>query len=284
MQQVFGDYRLKMAEERKRAAKAGFVAAAEGVIDVDSPSSKATVVDNSTFLSPNRSDAVGGTRQDGEECPAQGVPSLEAAQAVLTETKESTGKETKPIAGAGESSKKKKKKKCQPSKVEPSVSVNGESKHPGKGTLDQAETCQQSEEQLKREVDWCVEQLELGLKTQKSTPKQKDEALRAIKTLRSGKAALPKKRQIMRAMFGDYRTKMAEERRKQLKLMQAASAAARITEVTEDTLKKSSQVFRKSAEATRRGQTQSSSTCPGTASPCSFVLTPSQEVFCFNFF
>lgn len=59
----------------------GFVAAAEGVIDVDSPSSKATVVDNSTFLSPNRSDAVGGTRQDGEECPAQGVPSLEAAQA-----------------------------------------------------------------------------------------------------------------------------------------------------------------------------------------------------------
>lgn len=31
---------------------------------------------------------------------------------------------------------------------------------------------QQSDDQLWKEVDWCVEQLELGLKTQKSTPKQ----------------------------------------------------------------------------------------------------------------
>ncbi|KAJ6657629.1 hypothetical protein lerEdw1_002346 [Lerista edwardsae] len=198
----------------------GFVAAAENATEGDSPSSKTTTLENSTCPNPDRPDAMGGTRRGGKECPKQGIPPLETPHTVLMETKESTGKEGKLAAGAGDSSKKKKRKKRQPSKVEPSGSANGDSKHPGKGALDQAEPCQPSDEQLKREVDWCVEQLELGLKTQKSTPKQKDEALRAVKTLRSGKAALAKKRQVMRAMFGDYRTKMAEERRKQLKLMQ----------------------------------------------------------------
>lgn len=47
-----------------------------------------------------------------------------------------------------------------------------------------------------------------------------EEALRAIKTLRNGKAPLVKKRQLMRAMFGDYRKKMEEERCKELKLME----------------------------------------------------------------
>uniref|UniRef100_A0A669PL93 Uncharacterized protein n=1 Tax=Phasianus colchicus TaxID=9054 RepID=A0A669PL93_PHACC len=78
---------------------------------------------------------------------------------------------------------------------------------------------EQSDDQLQKEVDWCVEQLEIGLKTQKSTPKQVEEALRAIKTLRSDKAPLVKKRQIMRTIFGDYRKKMEEELCKQLKLM-----------------------------------------------------------------
>uniref|UniRef100_A0A8C9FQ68 Uncharacterized protein n=1 Tax=Pavo cristatus TaxID=9049 RepID=A0A8C9FQ68_PAVCR len=79
--------------------------------------------------------------------------------------------------------------------------------------------CLLSDDQLQKEVDWCVEQLEIGLKTQKSTPKQAEEALRAIKALRSDKAPLVKKRQIMRAIFGDYRKKMEEELCKQLKLM-----------------------------------------------------------------
>lgn len=48
-----------------------------------------------------------------------------------------------------------------------------------------------------------------------------DEALRAIKTLCSDKAPLVKKRQLMRAMFGDYRKKMEEELCKELKLMEA---------------------------------------------------------------
>lgn len=47
-----------------------------------------------------------------------------------------------------------------------------------------------------------------------------EEARRAIKTLRNEKAPLVKKRQLMRAMFGDYRKKMEEEWCKELKLME----------------------------------------------------------------
>ncbi len=47
-----------------------------------------------------------------------------------------------------------------------------------------------------------------------------EEASRALKTLRSSKAPLAKKRQVMRAMTGDYRKKMEEEKNKQHKLIQ----------------------------------------------------------------
>ena len=48
-----------------------------------------------------------------------------------------------------------------------------------------------------------------------------EEASRALKTLRSSKAPLVKKRQVMRAMTGDYRKKMEEEKSKQFKLIQS---------------------------------------------------------------
>lgn len=48
-----------------------------------------------------------------------------------------------------------------------------------------------------------------------------EEASRALKTLRSAKAPLAKKRQVMRAMTGDYRKKMEEEKTKQFKLIQS---------------------------------------------------------------
>lgn len=48
-----------------------------------------------------------------------------------------------------------------------------------------------------------------------------DEASRALKTLCSSKAPLPKKRQVMRAVTGDYRKKMEEEKTKQFKLIQS---------------------------------------------------------------
>ncbi|XP_069503057.1 UPF0488 protein C8orf33 homolog isoform X2 [Ambystoma mexicanum] len=160
------------------------------------------------------------------------------------------------------------------------------------------------DEQLRREVDWCIEQLELGLKRQKSTQKQADEVLRAVKTLRSEKAALVKKRQIMRAMLGDYRKKMEEERGKQLRLLQAATKSARVAEVKEDVRKGSSHVYRKCAEKSPNETAPARSEDPSVAPGCSaeattaqvqlmpevtrdsntFTFTSSKADFCFNFF
>ncbi|XP_062998995.1 UPF0488 protein C8orf33 homolog [Elgaria multicarinata webbii] len=269
------------------AADPGSEAEVEAAAEVASLPKRAVVPpERSNFPKPDRPNVMDNAGGGDGECLTQEVPKSEAAQVALTGTKE-----TKLAATAVGSSKRKKKKKQPVLKVVHSDSVRGDSKIHSKDTSDQAEKCQ-SDEQMKREVDWCVEQLELGLKSQKSTPKQMDEALRAIKTLRSEKAVLAKKRQLMRAMFGDYRMKMAEERQKQLKLMQAASKAAHITEVADGAHRKSSRVFRKSAETAKRDQSPTdsflyppaTSACSGTADACSLVFAPSQEEFRFNFF
>ncbi|XP_075021843.1 UPF0488 protein C8orf33 homolog isoform X3 [Calonectris borealis] len=148
------------------------------------------------------------------------IPQPEAAPGDETVTEKSTAD------GAAQKKKKKKKQKTSVSKKEiEETEINRKAKAEAsrcqnRNTSHQDETSQ-SDDQLWKEVDWCVEQLELGLKTQKSTPKQVEEALRAIKTLRNDKAPLVKKRQLMRAMFGDYRKKMEEEWCKELKLMEA---------------------------------------------------------------
>ncbi|KAM3837971.1 UPF0488 protein C8orf33 homolog [Diretmus argenteus] len=102
-----------------------------------------------------------------------------------------------------------------------------------------------AEQQLKRELDWCIEQLEFGLSTQKGTPRQKEEASRALKTLRSSKAPLAKKRQVMRATTGEYRKKMEEEKDKQFKLIKSAIASAQVKPVSNSSKKS---VFHRRAE------------------------------------
>ncbi|XP_054247238.1 UPF0488 protein C8orf33 homolog [Indicator indicator] len=132
--------------------------------------------------------------------------------------------------GAAQKKKKKKQKtsvsKKETEKTETNKKAKAEAKRcQKKETSQQAESSQQLDEQLWKEVDWCVEQLELGLKTQKSTPRQAAEAVQAIRTLRSDKAPLVKKRQLMRAIFGDYRKKMEEEWCRELKLMEAGDGS-----------------------------------------------------------
>lgn len=131
-----------------------------------------------------------------------------------------------------------------------------------------------------------MEQLELGLKTQKATPKQVEEALRAIKTLRNDKAPLVKKRQLMRSMFGDYRKKMEEERCKELKLMEMAAKSARVMEVKGNIRNKNCQFIRKWSGACGKsqGSAGSPSESPRTCNAGSFKFTTSQEEFRFNFF
>ncbi|NXX18143.1 CH033 protein, partial [Podargus strigoides] len=207
------------------------------------------------------------------------------------ETSEDKTVTEKPAADGVAQKKKKKKKKTSVSKKEiekPEINrkVKAEANEcQNKDTSHQDETSQQSDDQLWKEVDWCVEQLELGLKTQKSTPKQAEEALRAIKTLRSDKAPLVKKRQLMRAMFGDYRKKMEEERCKELKLMEIAAKSVRVMEV-KGIIRNKCQFIRKHSGACRKsqGSAGSPSESPRTLNSGSFKFTTSQEEFRFNFF
>ncbi|NXM67057.1 CH033 protein, partial [Serilophus lunatus] len=208
------------------------------------------------------------------------VPQPEAAPADEAMTEKSTG-----------SAQKKKKKKPKPpvskkktEETETSRKANAEAKS-CQNTSNQDEKTFQSDEQLQKELDWCVQQLELGLKTQKPTPKQAEEALRAIRTLRSDKAPLVKKRQLMRAMFGDYRKKMQEELCRELKLMETAAKSARIVEVKGSTRKKNGQFIRKCSGACResQGSAGSPSESPRTLYTGLFNSTTSKE-FRFNFF
>lgn len=47
-----------------------------------------------------------------------------------------------------------------------------------------------------------------------------EQAVVAIRTLRSGRTPLPRKRQLMRSLFGDYRAQMEAERRQALRALQ----------------------------------------------------------------
>lgn len=117
-------------------------------------------------------------------------------------------------------------------------------------------------EQLARELAWCVDQLELGLRMQRPSPRQSEgpscelgrecgrggaaggscsptaggegsgswsfvfsssgeQAVGAIRTLRSGRTPLPRKRQLMHSLFGDYRAQMEAERREALRVLRA---------------------------------------------------------------
>ncbi|XP_066053851.1 UPF0488 protein C8orf33 homolog [Chamaea fasciata] len=210
------------------------------------------------------------------------IPQTETAPGDEAVTEKSTG------GGAAQKKKKKKQKtpvsKNKTEEIETSRKAKAEDNDcQNTDTSHQDEkTSQQPDEQLWKELDWCVNQLELGLKTQKPTPKQAEEALRAIRTLRSDKAPLVKKRQLMRAMFGDYRKKMQEELCRELKLMETAARSARIVELKGS---KNGQFIRKCLGACRKsqGSAESPSESHRTLNTGLFSFPTPQE-FRFNFF
>ncbi|XP_022357926.1 UPF0488 protein C8orf33 homolog isoform X1 [Enhydra lutris kenyoni] len=122
-------------------------------------------------------------------------------------------------------------------------------------------------EQLARELAWCVDQLELGLKMQRPSPRQKEQAIGAIRTLRSERTPLPRKRQLMRSLFGDYRAQMEAERREALRVLRTAARAAQVQPVGEATRKKNARVCR-----------------PRQAGVAKATLDTPDEEFRFNFF
>ncbi|XP_019348640.1 UPF0488 protein C8orf33 homolog isoform X3 [Alligator mississippiensis] len=178
--------------------------------------------------------------KEGRDLPILETPRLETVSI----------SETKAEKTAVDATSKKKKKKKKPSNSKKELEENevskkvkmGTSRHQDSSAPPQDQT-PQSDEQLQREVDWCVEQLELGLKMQKSTPKQ-------------------------------------------------AAESAKVTEVSESTRRKSSQVFRKHTGSSKKSlhpaeshsDPLSHTQSPRASDMDSFVFTTSQEEFCFNFF
>uniref|UniRef100_A0A672MYZ5 Zgc:112185 n=1 Tax=Sinocyclocheilus grahami TaxID=75366 RepID=A0A672MYZ5_SINGR len=162
-----------------------------------------------------------------------------------------------------------------------------------KGVKSNEETSKQEtteltpDELLSRELDWCIEQLELGLRTQKTSSKQREEASRALKTLHSSKAPLVKKRQVMRAISGDYRKKIEEERARQFKLIQSAVTSARLTSVSEckpvfhRRAERNTQPTNKTDKSQGPRETIEHTNTDGDTK--SFVFTKTHEEFRFNF-
>ena len=63
---------------------------------------------------------------------------------------------------------------------------------------------------LEDDIKWCIAQLEMAVVSKSVTKKQKEESIKYIKLLESSRTPVPRKRQIMRQNFGDYKQKMRE--------------------------------------------------------------------------
>ena len=94
-----------------------------------------------------------------------------------------------------------KKSKKRQNKKAPDVKLNSQAQA-SSGTKDDEHFT------FEDQLEWCVGQLELGLLRRTGTKAQKESNEKSIKTLRSLKVPLPRKRQLMRSLFGDYRSKM----------------------------------------------------------------------------
>ncbi|KAM5211147.1 UPF0488 protein C8orf33 homolog isoform 1-T1 [Hipposideros larvatus] len=170
-----------------------------------------------------------------------------------------------PVGGESDAVLKKQKKKRSRNGASAS---NGGGKAAEKPAPEEAPRSAETQaEQLARELAWCVEQLELGLKMQRPSPKQREQALGAIRTLRSERTPLPRKRQLMRSMFGDYRAQMEAEWREALRALRTAAHSAQVQPVGEATRKKSRRVCR-----------------PRPARGARATLDTPDEEFKFNFF
>ena len=117
----------------------------------------------------------------------------------------------------GKSKKKKKKKKNkdhhQTASAEEESSALGMNRlhNSGMASLDSFSQVGTRRSNFDQELHWCLEQLHIGLARPDASKPQKLENEKLIRMLRSSKTPLPRKRQLMRSLFGDYRSKMSKE-------------------------------------------------------------------------
>ncbi|XP_008524441.2 UPF0488 protein C8orf33 homolog [Equus przewalskii] len=166
-----------------------------------------------------------------------------AAPGAGTPARSDAASRARPGGAEGDAASRKQKKK---KKTWSGASVaNGGSKASEKPAPEEAPLSAEAQaEQLARELAWCVEQLELGLKTQRPSPRQKEQAVGAIRALRSERTPLPRKRQLMRSLFGDYRAQMESEWREALRALRTAAHSAQVQPVGAAARKKNGRVCR----------------------------------------
>lgn len=143
-------------------------------------------------------------------------------------------------------------------------------------------------QQFELELHWCIQQLETALATNKMAPKQAQDAAHSLTILRSKKAPVIKKRQVMRSSFGDYRTKMAEEEKKLNKAQERICIAAPYPNKKSCFVKRSAVICEPSQNDFRFNfdvplDTERSVTNQPTTSHNSFVYKSSDNSFRFNF-
>ena len=132
------------------------------------------------------------------------------------------------------------------------------------------------------ELEWCIAQLQLGLLRKDASKTQKQENERHIKTLNS-KAPPPRKRQLMRNLFGDYRAKMKKEP------LSHGSQKPEISSVEKETLEATGKFYKESVSHIRPGMQSSSAACSGDSSEAVVVTdlitggSHDAEPFYFNF-
>ena len=83
--------------------------------------------------------------------------------------------------------------------------------HPNTNNATQEPQTQEKDEKYEKEVAWCIEQLEIGLKRPNVTKEQEKESKSVIAKLKSNQIPKVQKRHLMHVVFGDYRKHMAEQ-------------------------------------------------------------------------
>ncbi len=106
------------------------------------------------------------------------------------------------------------------------------------------------------ELTWCLSQLQIGVQTSRTEKQQKSSCEKNYKTLLSAKTPLARKRQLMRSLFGDYRSKMKSNP------LAPSSGAAKVVVAKIDSSRYFRQAFAKSN--VDQGDTSSTSTNNGT--------------------
>lgn len=132
------------------------------------------------------------------------------------------------------------------------------------------------------ELKWCVEQLESQLSSKKLNQRQLEDTNKALKVLINPTAPLIKKRQLMRASFGDYRQTMKEEEMKFKKDMKKMNVSMVEATKQKGTFLRKCAVVQNQANKCSLEQVESRLSA-GDADRLSFSIKKSDNSFKFDF-